>query len=264
MDVSEIVTGHYGSHDLAGAILGALAEHGVDVEALRPHDLSGLDQLHAGFAPATQDVLDRLGAGPGVRLLDVGSGIGGPARMAAAAGARVTGVDLTPTFVETATALTARVGLSDRASFEVTSGDALPCPDACFDAAMMIHVGMNVPDKRALFAEVRRALVHGGRFAIYDQMRADSGELPWPMPWADDDRSSFVETPEEYAARLADAGFTVDTVEDRTEAVAGPPPGGGPGNATVLGPDFVARIGNNVAATNAGLLAAVLIVAVAT
>ena len=264
MDVSEIVTGHYGRLDLTAAILGALTERGVDVEALRPQDLTGLDQLHAGFAPATQYVLDSLDAGPGVRLLDVGSGIGGPARMAAAAGAHVTGVDLTPAFVETASALTARVGLSDRATFQVAPGDVLPCPDACFDAAMMIHVGMNVPDKQALFAEVRRALVHGGRFAIYDQMRAEDGELPWPLPWADDERSSFVERPEEYAGHLAAAGFTVDSIEDRTKAVAGPPPGGGPGNATVLGPDFLARIGNNVAAGNAGLLAAVLVVAVAT
>ena len=260
MDVRDIVTGHYGSVDLTDSIIKTLVGAGVDVEHLGLADLSALDQLHAGFAPATEHVLDRLAVGPGMHLLDVGCGIGGPARLAAARGAQVNGVDLTPQFVDTAKELTARVGLAGQASFDVTSGDALPFPDASFDAAMMIHVGMNVPDKRAVYAEVRRVLAEGGLFAIYDQMRAGDGELPWPLPWADDEQSSFVERPEEYGEHLTSCGFTVETVDDRTAAIAGPPPPG-PSNATVMGPGFMQRIGNNVAATKAGLLTAVLVLA---
>jgi SAM-dependent methyltransferase len=263
-DVADLVTGHYSGTDIGRAIRQALASRGADLEHLRPEELSAVDQLHAGFEPAARHVVERLELRPGMRLLDVGSGIGGPARIAAAAGARVIGVDLTPSFVETANELTALVGLSGGADFRTTSGDALPFPDAGFEAAMMIHVGMNVPDKRAVFGEVRRVLEHGGRFAVYDQMRAGAGELPWPMPWADDERSSFVESADEYADHLAATGFTIESVEDRTQAtLGGPPPGAIPPDE-LLGPGFARRIGNNVAATRAGLLAAVLIMARAT
>lgn len=264
MDVSDIVTGHYSSTDVGSAILTALAARGVDVDQLAPEQLALVDQLHAGFAPATRHVLDRLGVGPGTHLLDVGCGIGGPARLAAARGAQVNGVDLTPEFVDTAKSLTTRVGLAGQASFDVTPGDTLPFPDASFDAAMMIHVGMNVPDKRSVFTEVRRVLAPAARFAIYDQVRTSEGDLPWPMPWADDERSSFVESVEEYVGHLAAAGFTVEEVEDRTEAAAGPPAEGAIPPDELLGPGFGQRLGNNVAATKAGLLGAVLLLAKAT
>ena len=110
MDVRELVAGHYGSEDLSGAILRALAEAGTDADALGPADLFPVDQLHAGGAPATAHLLERLQLAGGARLLDVGCGIGGASRMAAMAGAEVTGVDLTAEFVETATVLTERVG----------------------------------------------------------------------------------------------------------------------------------------------------------
>ena len=262
--VGDLVTGHYSSTNVGAAILGALAARGVDVEQLSPEQLAAVDQLHAGFAPATGHVLDRLGVGPDTHLLDVGCGIGGPARLAAARGAQVNGVDLTPEFVDTAKDLTTRVGLTGRASFDVTPGDTLPFPDASFDAAMMIHVGMNVPDKRSVFTEVRRVLTPGARFAIYDQVRRADGDLPWPMPWADDERSSFVESVDAYGEHLAAAGFTVEEVEDRTEAAAGPPAAGAIPPDELLGPGFGQRLANNIAATKAGMLAAVLVLAQAT
>lgn len=270
MDVREIVTGHYGGQELAPALLAALARAGVDVDQLSVADLAPIDQLHAGFAPATTYLLEQLDLPPGSRLLDVGSGIGGPSRLAASAfGLDVTGIDLTPEFVQAASDLTEKVGLSARARFEVTSGDDLPFGDRSFDAAMMIHVGMNIPDKQAVFSQVHRVLEPGGVFAVYEQMRKAEGDLPYPMPWAVDERSSFVETPEQYADQLRTAGFAVESVEDRTFAVAGPPPAAGSGanampfgaDAVIFGPDFGRRIGNNIEATKAGLLGAVLILA---
>ena len=265
MDVRELVIDHYGDAGLAERILAALSGAGVDTDDLAVRSLSPVDQLHAGFAPATDHLLDMLDVDAEVRLLDVGCGIGGPARVAASRGAAVTGVDLTPEFVEAATELTARVGLGDRATFRVTSADQLPFEDASFDAAMMIHVGMNVPDKAAVFTEVRRVLEPGGRFALFEQMRTGDGELPYPMPWAVDERSSFVESQEQYEAHLASAGFTVETVENRTAAIAGPPPSapGGPSLSPMVlfGPDFGIRIDNNIAATVAGQLGAILMIA---
>jgi len=262
VDVSDLVTGHYSAiEDLASGILRALSGAGVDIDHLGPTDLFPVDQLHAGGAPASRHVLDRLGVEPGVRLLDVGCGIGGTARMAAVAGASVTGIDLTPEFVETARTLSDRVGLGDRTEFVVTAGESIPIGDATFDAAVMVHVGMNIPDKTAVFAEVHRVLRPGGRFALYEQMRTGDGDLPYPLPWAEDERSSFVETVAEYRAHLEAAGFTVDDVEDRTPTTLGPPPQGPVSNAVIFGPPFVHRIANNVAATKAGLLGAWLILA---
>jgi ubiquinone/menaquinone biosynthesis C-methylase UbiE len=233
----------------------------VDTDHLGPAQLFPVDQLHAGGPPSTKHALDRLGVRPGLRLLDVGSGIGGTSRMAAMSGAAVTGIDLSPEFVEAATELSERVGLGDQTTFLTTPGESLPLADGTFEAAVMIHVGMNIPDKQAVFTEVHRVLEPGGLFAVYEQMRADPGELPYPLPWAEDERSSFVETVEEYTRHLEAAGFTIDEVEDRTSSTLGPPPAGPVNNAVVFGQAFVERIGNNIAATKAGLLRAELVVA---
>ena len=261
MDVRDLVTGHYGAaEDLATVILRALSGAGVDIDHLGAADLFAVDQLHAGGAPASRPV-DRLEVAPGVRLLDVGCGIGGAARMAAMTGATVTGIDLTPEFVETARLLSDRVGLGDRTEFRTTAGESMPLDDGSFDAAVMVDVGMNVPDKTAVFAEVHRVLRPGGRFALYEQVRTGEGELPYPLPWAQDDRSSFVESVADYRAHLEAAGFDVEDEEDRTPATLGPPPQGPVSNAVVFGPPFMHRIANNVAATKAGLLGAWLLLA---
>ncbi len=261
MDVHELVARHYGAGDTTGAIVRALAAAGLDIERLGPPELFALDQLHAGGPAATQHVLDELAVGPGVRLLDLGCGIGGTSRMAAMAGAEVTGIDLSPSFVETARALTALVRLEDRITFVTAPGESLPMADASYDAVVMVHVGMNIPDKQAVFAEAHRVLTAGGRFAVYEQMRACAGALAYPLPWADDERSSFVETVEDYVRQLEAVGFTIEAVEDRTASTLGGPPPGPVTNATVFGPPFVERIGNNIAGTKAGLLGAILVVA---
>ena len=262
MDVRDLVRDHYGAAGLSDTILGALADAGVDTDHLQPQDLFPVDQLHAGGAFATRHVLDRLDIAPGQRLLDVGCGIGGASRMAASYGAQVTGLDLSPEFVETAAALTAKVGLDDRARFVHTEGQSMPFDDESFDAAVMVHVGMNIPDKDAVFSEVHRVLRTGGRFAIYEQVRVGDGELTYPLPWAVDERSSFVETVDDYRRQLEGAGFTVEDAEDVTPTLARQTPPQGPvSNAVVFGPAFVERIENNVAATRAGLLGSWLLVA---
>ena len=269
MDVADLVRGHYGGVDLHAGILAGLTAAGVDADRLTVDDLSAVDQLHAGFSGATRHLLGHLDLRPDTRLLDVGCGIGGPARLAAAEfGCRVTGVDLSPDFVATARSLTTLVSLTDRVDFRVASGEDLGVDDASFDAAMMVHVGMNIPDKAAVFTDVRRALRDGGTFAVFEQMRVGDGDLPYPLPWAEDDRSSFVASPAEYARDLGSAGFSVIVTEDRTAETSGPPGPPGPPDGSpslspmaVFGPEFGRRIGNNIAATRAGLLAPVLILA---
>ncbi len=276
MDVHEAVRAHYAGGDLAAVLLGALRAQGVDTDHLTVDELARVDQLHAGFLPATRHLLDALQVTEQTRLLDVGCGIGGATRVAAADhGCTAVGVDLSPDFVAAAQGLSHHVGLDGLVSYAVTDGVTLPFDDDSFDVASMIHVGMNVPDKTALFREVHRVLVRGARFGVYEQMRVGDGPLTYPLPWAVDPSTSFVETAAAYETALTDAGFTVAGVEDRTAQVAGPPPGvappggraaGGPEAGlpiAVFGPEFVLRIQNNIAATQAGLLAAVQILATA-
>ncbi|SDS32303.1 class I SAM-dependent methyltransferase [Microlunatus soli] len=264
MDERDLVRSHYARPDLSGAVFAALAARGVDVAHLSAHDLYPVDQLHAGFAAATEYAVRRLGLRPGDSLLDVGCGIGGPSRLAATiTPARVTGVDLSSDFVGAARRLTERVGLAGRVTHDVAAGAALPFEDHLFDAAMMIHVGMNIADKRAVFAEVHRVLTPGSRFVIFEQMRVGPGELSYPMPWADDERSSFVESPQSYTSYLIEVGFSVDDTEDRTAATLDPP-AVGPDDLSprvIFGPDFTERIANNLAASRAGVLGAVLLLA---
>jgi MPBQ/MSBQ methyltransferase len=125
----------------------------------------------------------------------------------------------------------------------------------------MIHVGMNIPDKKSVFAEVHRVLAPGSSFVLYEQVRRVTGQLEYPLPWAVDERSSFVETTDHYIAALTSAGFTQIEVEDRTGSVPGPPPGGTPGRAHILGPTYIEGVSNYIAATNAGMLGAVIVLA---
>lgn len=266
MDAADRVREHYRRPDLEGVVLAALRRAGLDVAALRVEDLYGLDQLHAGSVAATSYLLDHLGLHADGTLLDVGCGIGGPARLAAARyGCRVTGIDLSPDFVDLARSLTERVGLGALVRFDLGSATDLPYEDGSFERAMLNHAGMNIADKARLFTEVRRVLAPGGRFAVYEQMRTGDGDLPYPLPWADDERSSFVEQPERYAELLAAAGFTLELDEDRTAAVAaaGSPPPGALTPGDLFGPAFATRIANNVVAATDGTLGAVLMVATA-
>jgi MPBQ/MSBQ methyltransferase len=207
------VRANYGGGTL-DRVLAALADAGLDPERLRPEDLSPYDSMHVGGWRATRDLLDALDLAPGLAALDLGCGLGGAARMLGARGLSVEAIDLTPEFVAAAADLTRRTGL-DGVAFQAGSVLALPFPDASFDRAVMLHVGMNVEDKAGLFAEAARVLRPGGRFGLYDIMRAGPGELAFPLPWAGSPEISFVETPGTYAALAARAGLTQTARRDR-------------------------------------------------
>lgn len=265
MDDDDPVPSQYGGPNIFEAIIAALTRAGVDCDHLTAADLFPLDQLHAGFADATRFLIKELELTAEDTLLDVGCGIGGPARLGATiTPARVVGVDPSRDFVSVARRLTDRVGLADRVQFEIATGDRLPFDDDRFTAATMIHVGMNVADKAAVFTEVHRVLRPGARFMVFDQMRVGPGDLTFPLPWAADERTSFVATPDDYLADLTLAGFGVGVVDRTAPPPGGPPaPPGGLSPAVYAGPDFADRIANNVAATRAGMLSPVVITAVA-
>jgi ubiquinone/menaquinone biosynthesis C-methylase UbiE len=210
MSVEADVAGHYTEGTLEQRILAALRQAGKDPDRLDPDDLAPVDEFHHGGRAATAAFAPRLNLQPGMHLLEIGSGIGGPARyFARNHGCRVTGIDLTEEFVAVARALTSRLGMEGQISFQQGNALSMPFPAATFDVATLLHVGMNIAEKDRLFGEVRRVLKPGGVFGIYDQMREADGDLSFPVPWATVPQSSFVETATTYKRLLTEAGFEI-------------------------------------------------------
>jgi ubiquinone/menaquinone biosynthesis C-methylase UbiE len=155
---------------------------------------------------------------PGATVLDIGSGIGGPARfLARRNGCSVVGVDLTPEYVKVAENLTGMVGLGGQVSFRVGSATALPFEDDSFDAATLIHVAMNIADKPKLCAEAARVLKADAVFGVYEVMRTGEDDLAYPVPWAESASLSFLETPAGFRQALEQVGFAVEQEEDRRD-----------------------------------------------
>lgn len=172
-----------------------------------------IDNLHTrGFA-ATVDLAKTVGVTQDMYVLDIGSGLGGPARyLAETFGCRVEGVDAQPGLVSAANYLSSRwIGPAERVAFNVGDAVALPFADAVFDLVWMQHVAMNIADRDRLYREIRRVLRPGGRLAAYDVLRAN-GELIYPTPWAADGSLSTVLSADETRDALERNGLHVNSI----------------------------------------------------
>ncbi len=211
---------HYASPGLIDRIENGLAKLGKSTTTLTIDDLAPVDEFHVRGAAATAELIQLLAPTPGMQVLDLGSGLGGPARrLARATGCAVTGVDLSADYCAAGTALTAWCGLSDLVHLQpgdVTDLAALA--DASFDAAWTIHVGMNIADKEAFYRAVQRVLKPGAAFLIYDVFSATDQAIHFPVPWAKTAESSFLATIDEALLYLTQAGFAQLTVHDKTDA----------------------------------------------
>lgn len=233
------VAGHYSHSQLVNAIAAGVLDLGHTPDSVTVDDLAAVDEFHIGGRRASADLLGQLGLLSNHHVLDVGSGLGGTARfLASNFGCRVSGIDLTPDYVETGKVLCSWVGLAERVELHCGSALAMPFEDSLFDAAVMLHVGMNIEDKAVLFAEVNRVLRPGAVFGIYDIMRQSENPLVYPVPWAEVPVISSLGTPQQYRHALIDAGFEIAAERDRyefateffaglqkrLEAAGGPPP----------------------------------------
>ena len=259
---------HYNASGLTGRLEAALATIAPEGQALTVAQLAPLDQFHTRGILATADLARDAAILPSTRVLDLGCGIGGPARyLAATFGCNVTGIDLSPAFIEAATYLTARCGLSGRVTFQLGDALHLPFEDAAFDAVFLQHVAMNIADRPALYAEVRRILPPGGKFITYDLVLRD-GEVVYPAPWARDASASFLLSESATRTALERAGYKAVVWRDDTQAVLDwfqsvmtAQPRSGPGLGLVMGPDFAAMTANlarNLRENRLGVLSAVL------
>jgi SAM-dependent methyltransferase len=267
-DVFDGVRDHYRATGLAERLNTALAALGPEDQRLTHQQLAPLDQFHTRGLAATVELAKLAGISAEMSVLDVGSGVGGPARfLAATYGCRVTGVDLSEPFVEAARYLTKRTGQSERVLFEAASALDLPFDDGEFDVVLLQHVAMNISERGRLYGEIRRVLKPGGKFATFDVVLNGEAEPHYPVPWARTPETSFLLTPTATRDAIEPAGFRTLIWQDDTEAgkawaaqlrAAWPPPS--PNLGVVMGPDFAPlaiNLGRNLMEGRVGILTAV-------
>lgn len=241
------VAGHYGGEDIRNRIRTAIEAAGLDPAKITIDDLAQMDEVHTRGREATAEIASLTEFTPDLHVIDVGCGVGGPARfLASQFGCRVTGVDLTAAFIDAANYLTDLTGLTNQVSFECASALDMPFEPASFDLAWTVQMQMNIADKTALYGEIHRVLKPGGRLVFQDIVKGPDAEIILPVPWASEQQHSHLVPPDDLRKHILDAGFkevvwrdTTDAQKAWSRAQAEKPPGEKPllGIDLVLGPD---------------------------
>jgi ubiquinone/menaquinone biosynthesis C-methylase UbiE len=196
----------------------SLRSAGKDLNKLTTGDLATVDELHIRGRKATMELAKKMNLAADSNVLDIGSGLGGPARtLAETYGCYVTGIELTQGFCDAAAAMSDWVGLGKRVSFRQGDATNLPFANNEFDAAMTIHVAMNIAAKDKMFLEAHRVIKPNGIFAVYDVLQGEGGDIMYPVPWAREPSISHLVTPEDMKSLLVGAGFKLLEVQDSTE-----------------------------------------------
>lgn len=209
------IADHWAQGDVYGRIVGALRDAGKALDRLTIEDLAPVDHFHARGWQATIELADRLPVKAGDHILDIGCGVGGPARyLARRFHCTVTGVDITRPFVEAGNKLTALLGMQDVVRIELADGQSLPYDDEVFEGAYAQHVTMNVADRALFFAEAYRVVRPGGFFAITEHGLGPTSNPHYPLPWSEDGHGAYLVPPAETRSRLEAAGFQHVVIED--------------------------------------------------
>jgi SAM-dependent methyltransferase len=278
--VGAIVVDHYGGdqdrasgNSLVQRMAEALTAAGLTQATIPVATLAPLDQFHVGGLQSTVDLAAMAQITRGERVIDIGSGLGGPSRyLAATYDCQVLGVDLSPSFVAAASYLAERAGLTGKVTYACADAVQLPASATGFDLAWTQHVAMNIEDRAGLYRAVFTALRPGGRFAVYDVVAGEQPPVIYPVPWARTPATSFLLTPTDMRAVLEDTGFEVVHWRDRSaDAVAwaaqqaaaaqnasAPKP---PGLSVAMGADFpqlAANLGRNLREGRVGIVQALL------
>jgi SAM-dependent methyltransferase len=244
----------YGSPELAERILHVLAEAGKEAGSLQREDLASFEEFHLRARRATRELAQLVDLQPGMRVLDIGSGVGGPSRtLADEFGCRLIGIDLSWEYCRAAHLIDNAVGLTEKVAICCAHGLAAPFVAEAFDVVWMQHVCVNIEEKGRLFEECGRLLYPGGRLALYEIFAGEREHTHFPLPWANGPEISFLSRPEEVRNSLQDLGFNELHWEDRTESILEwgqralmhtydrPSP---LGIELVIGPDFAEKTAN--------------------
>ncbi len=242
---------HYSARDIEARLIAAIREAGLDPEQrLSARELGALDHFHTGGFGASRELRELAQIRAEDRVLDIGAGLAGPARMLATApGCRVDCLEMSPDFCAGATLLNRLTGLDGL--IEVHRGSALDLPfaDDSFDVVWMQNVGMNIADKRRLYAEICRVLKPGGRYAFQEMAAGATPTSRFPLPWATDPAENFLVSMDELRALLAEAGFVPEIFEDTSDAhlsrtAAAPSATPGPLSLAVFVDNLAQKAGN--------------------
>lgn len=215
MTTAKAIGDHWARGDVYGLIVSALNKMSKPLDGLTIEDLAPVDHFHARGLAATVELADRLPIKAGQHILDIGCGLGGPARyIARRFQCMVSGLDITEPFVEAANKLTALLHMERQVKIEHGDGQHLPYTDSCFDGAYTQHVTMNVPDRPGFFSEAYRVLKPGAFFALTEHGLGPTGDLHYPVPWSADGTGSYLVSPSETRSVLERTGFEAIVVED--------------------------------------------------
>lgn len=211
-ELNDKIRRHWAARGDLSRIEAHLARRGLSIAQLGPEDLAGVDQLHTGLLEATRELARWAGLKQGERLLDVGAGLGGPARLLAREpGCVVTALELSPELDATGRALTERQGLADRISHVCADVMTWEGPGG-FDVVLLQHVDLHVRDKVALYERCRGFLAPGlaARVVWHDWFAGPGGELVPPVPWtAAGEGISFLATLDGFREGLVAAGLAL-------------------------------------------------------
>lgn len=211
------VKNHYGRQMLWESILAAFENAGKDLGEITIRDLWPVDMFHMRGRKATEELAALLNISPTQTVLDVGCGIGGPVRfLADRFGCRTVGIDITRDYVEVAKKLSALTGISALTEFHTASALDMPFENASFDAVWTEHVQMNIAEKDAFYLEIARVLKPGGRLVFHDVFSGNGVDPYYPLPWAEDETISWLETLPQLQTHLANAGFSIERLEDKS------------------------------------------------
>jgi SAM-dependent methyltransferase len=246
---------HYATAGILDRVNAFLSARGIDPERPSYQDFFPFDQLHGRGTEATREHIERAGIRSSMHVMDLGCGVGGCSRViAATCGCRVTGIDLTPEFIEVARELTRRCGMAGQIEFREADALYLPFADGSFDHVWCHNVTMNIQNKRKLASEVARVLKRGGRFSCSEIGQGPGGVLVFPLPWATDASASFLVTPAIMRQAIEDGGLRIlkeidisdAGVEFLKEMRARSERGDAPLYAThvIMGDDFGERVKN--------------------
>lgn len=270
--IEDKVAGHYSHGALGEAIRAGLAALATTSKAEPIDLLAAVDEFHMGGRQATKTLAEALDIDPGHHVLDIGCGLGGTARfLASTYGCKVTGIDLTAEYVTVGNELNDEVGLAPQIDLTVANATDLPFANARFDRASLLHVGMNIADKEKLFQEAARVIKAGGYLGVYDVMRTNDLPITFPVAWAENETTSFVEPVDIYRAKLEAAGFRIVDIANRSDvalyffeaikkrlAEGGPPP---LGLHIVMGSDARLKVSNMHVNVETGTISPVQILA---
>lgn len=208
MSESSAISDHWGKGDVYAHILSALQKASKPLDSLTVEDLAPVDHFHARGFPATVELADQLPIKAGQHILDIGCGLGGPARyLAQRFGCKVSGVDITAPFVEAANKLTSLLKMDGQIAIELGDGHHLPYEAETFDGGYAQHVTMNVSDRDQFFTEAYRVLKPGAFFALTEHGLGPTGDPHYPLPWSEDGSGAYLLTAAETTAHLERAGF---------------------------------------------------------